>query len=119
MIFSGFILFIVWISTSVFSLLPDGVGWPASVHSYASNLGSYLGAWNVIFPVDTVITIISLLVALMLVYFGVQAMFWMYKLLRGHASIGGLSGGSNPGFGSSTHDYLGKNSVNRIRKDYS
>jgi len=60
----------------IISIFPSGSGFPASVHTSASILGTYLQMINAFLPIDTLATVVGLYIVFELILFAFRSFKW-------------------------------------------
>lgn len=77
MIFDAFLYIAVYILSWLVEKLPTGVGFGAEFHTAVSSLGGYVEMWKPLFPMDTIATLVSLIVIVELSIFAFKTAKWI------------------------------------------
>jgi len=81
MIFTLILSFAVSIVTSILNILPLSDGFPSEVDSAFAYIGSYMSIFDVIVPIETIGTIVVLVIYFELALFAFKALKWIVSYL--------------------------------------
>jgi hypothetical protein len=79
MIFSTLILISAYIANTILSFFPDSSGFPADVDNAILHIAGYVGILDPIVPLQTLATVLSLVIAFELSVFGFKALRWLFS----------------------------------------
>jgi len=68
---------------ALIALLPNSTGFSAAFQTDLTNLFHSAYAWNGIFPIDTLLQVLGLMVAFELAVFGYKLVRWIISVVRG------------------------------------
>jgi len=77
MIMDGLIAVVTTIITFIVNLFPSGGGLPQEVHEGAIAIGSYARAFDDLLPIDTLFTVLTLLIIIQLAVSSFYAIRWL------------------------------------------
>jgi len=73
-ILDGFLNLLVFV-------FPAGSGFPQAVHDAASQVGGYVGILDPIFPIDTLYTILGLVIIIEVAILGFKSLKWLLSFI--------------------------------------
>ena len=83
MIISAILYIFAGILNGLVFVLPDASDLTGEISNAISFFSTYWNNWNVIFPLDTAVTVIGLVVALEVTILTYHLMMWVVRLIRG------------------------------------
>jgi len=83
MIISALLYIFGGIVNGLVLVLPNGTALPAGIADGITYYQTIWNNWNIIFPLDSVITIIGLIIALEATVLTYHLMMWVVRLIRG------------------------------------
>lgn len=78
MISSAIIIFTSFILNIVTAVFPTGDGLPPEVFTAVSTLGGYIGVLSPVLPINTLSTVLILVITLELIIFGFKMFRWLF-----------------------------------------
>lgn len=81
MIFSGFVYIGAFILSIVSAVFPNSSGFSQEFLTNFETLGGYVALVNTLFPVDTLATVLTILIATELIIFGFRSFKWIFSYL--------------------------------------
>jgi len=88
MLFVPLLSLLHFLIISLINLLPLSTGFDANFQMSLSSFFESAYAWNEIFPIDTLLAILVLVVSFELSVFGYKVIRWIYHLIRGQSLKG-------------------------------
>jgi len=77
MITTAFIDLAYYLIAQLILFLPGGGGFPTGVHTAAAYFGGYVGVLNQLFPVDTLLTVVTLIFTIEIGLWGFRSIRWI------------------------------------------
>jgi len=77
MIITAFINILVYLMETAISLFPFGEGLPVEVHESATYIGSYAKTFDAILPINTLFTVLTILITVELIILTFKSFKWL------------------------------------------
>lgn len=77
MIVTAFLNILTYFLELIVLVFPEGEGFPDVVHTSAQQVGGYVGILDPIFPIDTLYTIITLVIVIEIAILGFKSLKWL------------------------------------------
>lgn len=79
MISNAFIAIALYIVNLVLSIFPSSAGFPASFDTAITQVSGYIGIFSPIFPINTMATILGLVIAFEIAVFTFNGLKWIFS----------------------------------------
>jgi len=69
--------FVYWLVSGLISLFPISQGFPPEAHEALQSLGGYFGMFDALMPIDTLLTVLTLVFTIEIAVFGFRSLKWI------------------------------------------